>query len=111
MLVRSRELQSGHGDPRLAPLANNGGQTLTHALLPDSPARNTGSNALIPDRVRGDQRGSSFSRIISEQVDIGAFEALPVVSLVPIVINSEEGTGGTTSYLTTSSSQPARIFP
>ncbi|PSB14830.1 hypothetical protein C7B65_25815 [Phormidesmis priestleyi ULC007] len=96
-IVASR--QSGHGDPRLAPLANNGGQTLTHALLPDSPARNTGTNTLIPDRVRGDQRGSSFSRIISEQVDIGAFEALPVVSLVPIVINSEEGTGGTTSYL------------
>jgi hypothetical protein len=87
------------GDPKLAPLANNGGFTLTHALLPDSPARNTGSNALIPAGASGDQRGSRFPRIISEVVDIGAFEALPVVSLIPLLNNSEEGTGGTTSYL------------
>ena len=29
-------------DPRLGPLADNGGETLTHALLPDSPAINMG---------------------------------------------------------------------
>lgn len=86
------------GDPRLAPLANNGGTTPTHALLPDSPARNAGSNALIPNGIISDQRGLNFSRIISERVDIGAFEALPVVSLIPILTEQEEGTGGTTSY-------------
>lgn len=31
-------------DPRLAPLANNGGPTITHALLPDSSAIDRGSN-------------------------------------------------------------------
>lgn len=86
------------GDPRLAPLTNNGGTTQTHALLPDSPARNAGSNALIPSGMVFDQRGFNFSRIISERVDIGAFEALPVVSLTPILTEQEEGTGGTTSY-------------
>jgi hypothetical protein len=86
------------GDPRLAPLANNGGTTQTHALLPDSPARNAGSNTLIPNGIISDQRGLTFSRIISERVDIGAFEALPVISLVPLLIEQEEGTGETTSY-------------
>ncbi|NJN90641.1 MAG: cadherin-like domain-containing protein [Leptolyngbyaceae cyanobacterium SL_5_14] len=87
------------GDPKLAPLANNGGTTLTHALLSDSPARNTGSNALISPGVSRDQRGSRFSRIISEVVDIGAFEALPVVSLTPVLNNQEEGTGETTGFV------------
>ena len=35
------------GDPRLAPLADNGGSTLTHALLPGSPAIDAGSNPAI----------------------------------------------------------------
>lgn len=86
------------GDPGLAPLADNRGFTPTHALLPDSPARNAGSNALIPGGVIGDQRGSAFPRIISDIVDIGAFEALPVVSLTPLLNNREEGTEGTTNY-------------
>ena len=32
-------------DPMLAPLANNGGSTLTHAALPDSPVLNSGDPA------------------------------------------------------------------
>lgn len=87
------------GNPGLAPLANNGGTTQTHALLPDSPARNAGSNALLPSGTLADQRGVSFPRIISNQVDIGAFEALPVVSLVPVSTEQEEGTGTTTRLI------------
>lgn len=52
---------------RLAPLTDNGGQTPTHALFPDSPAVNSGNDAFAPST---DQRG--FSRIGVS--DIGAYE-------------------------------------
>jgi hypothetical protein len=61
-------------DPMLGPLQNNGGPTLTMALLPNSPALNTGSNALIRAGVITDQRGSGFARSRGGTVDIGAFE-------------------------------------
>jgi len=59
-------------DPLLGPLADNGGPTLTMALLPGSPAINAGGNAFIPDGVTTDQRG--FPRIQDGMVDIGAVE-------------------------------------
>ncbi|MFK8114066.1 MAG: choice-of-anchor Q domain-containing protein, partial [Rubripirellula sp.] len=55
-------------DPMLDPLADNGGITQTHALLPDSPAEN---NGMIADEL-SDQRG--FPRDDGEGIDIGAFE-------------------------------------
>jgi hypothetical protein len=58
-------------DPRLGPLADNGGPTLTHALLPDSPAIDAGNNAYATDF---DQRGPGFPRIVNGIIDIGAFE-------------------------------------
>jgi predicted outer membrane repeat protein len=67
-------------DPRLGPLADNGGKTLTHALLPNSPARNRGYPTLTAG-VGGvpvhDQRGEPFIRIFGGRIDIGAFEWLP----------------------------------
>jgi CSLREA domain-containing protein len=67
-------------NPLLAPLGNNGGLTLTHALLPTSPAINAGNNALAVDpttnlELRRDQRG--FARFMGGGigiVDIGAYE-------------------------------------
>ena len=63
-------------DPRLGPLAENGGPTLTHALLPGSPAINRGSNLGIfagtPAPVF-EQRGLGFVRAVG-RADIGAFE-------------------------------------
>jgi probable HAF family extracellular repeat protein len=56
----------------LAPLANYGGPTETHALLPGSPAVNAGSNSLIPTGVTTDQRG--LPRVVASNVDIGALE-------------------------------------
>jgi hypothetical protein len=57
-------------DPRLLPLANNGGPTKTHALRPNSPAVNAGDNANAPPT---DQRG--FARIDGDGIiDIGAYE-------------------------------------
>ena len=59
-------------NPVLGPLQNNGGPTVTHALLPGSPALDTGTNDLAPPT---DQRGAGFARIINGVIDIGAFEA------------------------------------
>lgn len=66
------------GDPLLGPLEDNGGPTLTHALLPGSPAIDSGSNSLAVDAVGSplntDQRGTGFLRIVNNTVDMGAFE-------------------------------------
>jgi hypothetical protein len=59
-------------DPKLGPLANNGGPTLTMALQPGSPAIDGGDTAAAPPT---DQRG--FPRPVGIAVDIGAFELGP----------------------------------
>ncbi len=57
-------------DPMLGPLHANGGPTLTHALLPDSPAIDHANRLSCPVM---DQRG--VSRPQGSGCDIGAFEA------------------------------------
>jgi filamentous hemagglutinin family protein len=59
-------------DPLLSPLGNYGGLTQTHALLPGSPAINSGDNTSATG-LTTDQRG--VTRIIGTTVDLGAFEA------------------------------------
>ncbi len=56
-------------DPKVAPLADNGGPTLTMALLPGSPAIDAGDTSLGPAT---DQRGSL--RPAGAASDIGAYE-------------------------------------
>ena len=76
-------------DPMLGPLADNGGPTETHALLPGSTAINAGNDALAPER---DQRGFGRSGVS----DIGAFEfngAAPV-QLVSAVSRKTHGGAG-----------------
>ncbi len=65
-------------DPRLGPLADNGGPTFTQALLPGSPAVDAG--VAIPG-VTADQRG--VSRSLDTAPDIGAFEAVGVPGAKP----------------------------
>jgi hypothetical protein len=66
--------QVGIANPGLGPLANNGGPTQTHPLLPSSPALNAGSNTLATNAgLTTDQRG--LPRIANTTVDIGAFES------------------------------------
>jgi hypothetical protein len=66
-------------DARLAPLANNGGSTQTHALLtsgPASPAIDAGSNSNLDMNAAEfdvDQRGAE--RVLGSSVDAGAFES------------------------------------
>jgi hypothetical protein len=70
--------------PSLGPLQDNGGDTWTHALLPDSPAINWGScTDTNGDPVTVDQRGKT--RI--GDCDIGAYEYIPQVHL-PVVLRN-----------------------
>ena len=63
--------EDGLIDPLLGELQNNGGSTLTFALLDDSPAIDAGSN---PNDLATDQRGEGFDRTVGDATDIGAFE-------------------------------------
>jgi hypothetical protein len=62
-------------DPMLAPLADNGGLTMTRALLSGSPAIDHGDNVAM---TAYDQRGPGFSRVVGDEADIGAFEVQPI---------------------------------
>jgi hypothetical protein len=68
-------------DPNLGPLTNNGGPTLTMALLPGSPAIDAGDNSVA---LLTDQRG--FPRVVGPAMDIGAYEYcyLPVLQIGPL---------------------------
>src|SRR5207253_8446367 len=61
--------QVGVADPKLGPLADNGGPTQTHALLVGSPAIDKGNNAKVPGFSSHDQRGAPFLRVFSGTVD------------------------------------------
>ena len=73
----------GEIDPLLGPLQDNGGPTFTHALLDGSPAIGAGDDALALDELGGalanDQRQAPFFRIFGTAVDMGAFEAQPLL--------------------------------
>jgi hypothetical protein len=60
-------------DPLLGPLQDNGGPTVTHALLPGSPAINAGDPNFGPPPYY-DQRGPGFDRIRGGRIDVGSFE-------------------------------------
>lgn len=60
------------GDPLLGPLADNGGPTRTHRLLPGSPAIDHGNNLLD---LAFDQRGDGHARVSGAAADIGAYES------------------------------------
>jgi CSLREA domain-containing protein len=84
-------------DPRLGPLANNGGPTPTHALLPGSPAINKGAGC-----AKGDQRG--VPRAAGGACDIGAYELVRCHGLVANRVgtsgsDSVAGTGARDSFL------------
>ncbi len=69
-------------DPILGPLQNNGGATLTRALLPGSPALDSGDMSGCQDEhnqpVTTDQRG--VPRPSGPRCDIGAYEAATHIS-------------------------------
>jgi len=77
-------------DPLLGALANNGGPTLTMALLPMSPAIDSGGSSGAPVT---DQRG--YARPAGAGFDIGAFEYGAVPAAASTWINL---LGGTNKY-------------
>lgn len=69
-------------DPKFGPLQNNGGNTLTYALLPGSPAIDHGGNTGCPAT---DQRG--VARPKGAACDIGAYEFVPQLFL-PLILKT-----------------------
>jgi formylglycine-generating enzyme required for sulfatase activity len=75
-------------NPLFGPLADNGGPTNTHALLPGSPAIDAGNPAFNPadpdanpatnDALTLDQRGIPFGRVVGGRIDMGAVEQQPI---------------------------------
>ncbi len=76
------------GDPKLGPLADNGGPTLTHALLSGCKAINAAST----NSYELDQRGNS--RVFGSLPDIGAYESSAWT------VNFSAGSGGSISGTT-----------
>ncbi len=77
-------------DPKIGPLAGNGGPTLTMALAPGSRALDAGDDSVLapPYNLLVDERG--YARRSGQHVDIGAFEVQwgttngpPFISLSP----------------------------
>ena len=66
----------------IGPLADNGGPTLTRALVHDSVLIDAGDNASLPGNPPFDQRGIGFNRISGGTVDIGAYEYLQQTPLL-----------------------------
>jgi hypothetical protein len=65
-------------DPLLGPLAENGGPTLTHALMEGSPAIDSGSPEFCPGTdQRGVNRPVDGDRDGNARCDMGAFEFVP----------------------------------
>jgi len=86
-------------DPHLGPLADNGGPTMTHALLTNSTALDAGDNALAEDQTDNplttDQRGAqriadSPDADSTATIDIGAFEFLQTLEDIPNQTTNED---------------------
>jgi hypothetical protein len=87
-------------DAKLGPLADNGGRTMTHALLPDSPAIDKGNNVA---NLTTDQRGTGFSRVSGGSVDIGAYED----QLLFVVTNdADNGPGSLRAAIAAANAEP-----
>lgn len=93
-------------DPRLGPLADNGGWAPTHSLLPGSPAIDGGDNAQCPSLdARGVARPYDGNGDGSALCDVGAVEARHQVSIADTAIR--EGNAGTATAVFTVTLAPA----
>jgi hypothetical protein len=88
-------------DPILGPLRDNGGTTLTHAPLSNSPALDRGKDMDATARdQRGGQRPVTYAASITppaggDRSDIGAVELLPGVIPTSAVSRKSHGDAGT----------------
>lgn len=93
-------------DPRLLPLAVNGGTTPTHALKASSPAIDKGSSFGSTSDQRGNTRPFDFAGIApaagGDNADIGAFErqaaqasnTAPIISAAPASLTISRNSSG-----------------
>jgi len=121
-------------DPRLGPLANNGGTSMTHALLSNSTALDAGDDCVTDvahcgdsfiSQLTTDQRGAGFSRQVdgpdvdtTATVDIGAYETqTPLANLGPtstnedtqVLVPFDAGDPATIVSVTATSSNPVLV--
>ena len=91
-------------NPLLGPLENNGGPTLTHALLPGSPAIDKGNSFGLATDQRGVFRPVDLPGLLNaaegDGSDIGAFEIQPTLSIDDVTIDPE-GDNGTVNAVFT----------
>ncbi len=104
-LITDGDLEDGvtcnfglNANPMLGPLADNGGPTKTHALMPGSPAINAGDDSQAVDPrdltpLTTDQRG--YARRGGNHVDIGAYEEQTCYMTFPYTVPN----GDTTSLI------------
>ena len=93
--IDSDLILSGPVSTAIGPLADNGGPTQTHLLLPGSPALDAGDNLLVQN-VTTAQRGET--RIQNGVVDIGAVEGTESFSSTdPLTVTKTGGNGTVTS--------------
>jgi hypothetical protein len=85
-------------DPLLAPLADNGGPTYTHALLPGSPAIDAGNSFDLSGDQRGYTRPVDMPGIAnaSDGADIGAYEFNVSCSIAGAITCGGSGMPGVT---------------
>ncbi len=89
-------------DPKLGPLADNGGPTQTHALLPGSPAIDAGDNSGCPAT---DQRG--VARPQGAACDIGAYEYQPPAPTPPPAPTAPPAAAATPTLAATDTPMPS----
>jgi hypothetical protein len=79
------DLSNINGDPKLGPLEDNGGPTWTHALLPGSPAIDSGVGGGPTIDQRGVTRPKDGNDDGVSVCDIGAFEFDPAIDGVNLI--------------------------
>jgi hypothetical protein len=81
-------------DPKLGPLLQNGGPTLSHALLTGSPAIDAGTNFGLSSDQRGQARTVEVPSVPdlagSDGTDIGALELDPVLRVTGIQVSNSD---------------------
>src|SRR6266404_4033771 len=103
-------------DPLLGPFQDNGGPTLTHALLPGSPAIDAGDPNFTPPPLY-DQRGPGFARVVNGRIDIGSFEVqtggtpTPSPTATPTATLTPTPTGTATATFTPTATATATPTP
>ncbi len=97
-------------DPILGPLQNNGGPTLTHALLPGSPAIDMGDPNFTPPPYY-DQRGPIFWRIRNDRIDVGSFEVQAGTAPTPTPTSTATPTPTPTATATATATPTASLPP